>query len=78
MPTSFDDALCLKASPAADGPFRRPKSKPPAALCRLIVASEAYHKVIGRRCMSEGRWRTVPHGRISAAAKSAARKYRGV
>lgn len=75
-PTSFHDALCLKATPAAEGTFRRSQRRPSSALFRLTVASEVYHKVIGRS--QEHNWHTSHPSRVAAAAKSAARKFRGL
>lgn len=78
LPVSFGDSLCLVDSPAAPGSFRRPAHRPTAALLRTAVASKVYHRMCGRGGARDARARRFREQQVAAAAKSAARKFRGL
>lgn len=78
LPVSVRDALCLTESPRASGQFRRPAHRPTEALLRIAVASEVYHKLRGRGMADANAPHRFRERQVTAAAKSAARKFRGV
>lgn len=73
-PNCLRQVLCLVASPSMPGPAPRLRTRPPASVFALSVASDVYHKLRARRPFGGHRSAPMSGREIASAATHAARR----